>query len=279
MGLQVTIQIMYKKYSTVFCGCSYVRGHGLSLLDKDPSLWVNVLYQLIPQLRLTNLINQGVSGSTNEQIFMSALSVMTEIKECRYMFVSWTSLKRIHLNPSVELYDTSLYLENSKIIDVKINPNITIPGSYVENIRDRFFNLNHIHYDILTVLKYTKILSDFAKKFNIQIFFINSLLPVDQHYFVQVLSNSRVPSDTTPYTQKILNLVSRSDLEYFKIYDLLHESYKNTQALDSAWLNLDIGYRMHFYLDQANDQLHPGPKSNLAFAHFIKEKLEPNLEI
>lgn len=263
-----------EKYSSIFCGCSYVQGVGLELLDRDPTLWVNTLHRSISELSSTRLINLGIGGNTNENIFMSALSAMTTQQDCKYVFVAWTSLKRIHLNPSVELYDTNLYLENSRIADTNINPNITIPGSYVENIRDRFFDLNHVHYDLMKIFRYTKILSDLAEKLNINIFFINSLLPVDENYFVQVTSQSRVPFDTTPYTQKMLNLDTRSDDEYFKIYDLIHNDYKNTQALNSNWLNLDRGYRMCFYLDKGNDHQHPGVVSNQTFANFIIEKLQ-----
>jgi len=267
-----------EKYSSIFCGCSYVQGVGLEFLDQDPALWVNILHQSISELSSTRLINLGIGGNTNENIFMSSLSAMTTQKDCKYVFVAWTSLKRIHLNPSVELYNTDLYLENSKIADTNINPNITIPGSYVENIRDRFFDLGHVHYDLLKIFRYTKILSDLAEKLNINIFFINSLLPVDKNYFVQTTSQLRVPFDTTPYTQKILNLDTRSDDEYFKIYDLIHNDYKNTQALDSNWLNLDCGYRMCFYLDKGNDDQHPGVLSNQTFAYFITEKLQSYLK-
>jgi hypothetical protein len=260
--------------SSIFCGCSYVKGTGLDLEEKDPALWVNIMHKSVSELNSTKLINLGISGSTNENIFMSAVSAMLTYTDCKYLFVCWTSLKRIWLNPSVELYDTRLYLENSKVPDVNINPNITILGSYVENIRDRFFDLMHVHYDILKIFEYTKILTDLATKCNIKIFFINSLLPVDINYFTHVSSVSRKPTDTTLYTQKILNLETRSDKEYFKIYDLVHLDYKNSGSPGSNWLNADLGYRKCFYLDKANDDVHPGPESNLEFANFISTKLQ-----
>lgn len=259
---------------TIFCGCSYTSGAGLELEKNDPNLWVNILHQSVPQLKNTTLLNAGLSGSTNENIFLSALDNIVNHQQCKNLFVSFTSIKRMHVNPSVETYDTWVYLERSNIADVKINPNITIVGSYIENIRDRFFDLTHVHYDLLKILKYTRLLSQAAKQIGINIFFINSILYIDQHYFNQVLDPDRLPSDTTLLTQKLLNAETRADEEYFQVYDKIHQDYKNSGGLLYDWLNLDQGFRTNFYLDKGNDQLHPGIKSNQAFAKFLIEKIK-----
>lgn len=264
--------------STIFCGCSYVQGIGLDLEKSDPRLWVNILHQGIPELSVTELHNAGTGGSTNEEIFLSAINQILQ-GQCKYLFVAWTSLKRLKVNPSVELYSTQVYMERKSIDDVKINPNTTIPGSYIENIRDRFFDLTHIHYDLLKILQYTTILDSLASRFNINIFFVNSLLPVDTNYFSRVSTESRLPSDTTMFTQNLLNLKTRDDKEYFEIYDKIHLDYKNTGSLLCNWINLDHGFRTHFYLDQGNDNLHPGPISNQHFADFLLKKLQSNFKL
>lgn len=265
-------------YSTVFCGCSYVQGTGLDLEKSDPQLWVNILHQCTPELAVTKLHNLGISGSTNEEIFLSAIKELLQGR-CKYLFVAWTSLKRLKVNPSVELYPTEVYLERSSIDDVKINPDTVIPGSYIENIRDRFFDLTHTHYDLLKILQYTTILDSLARQLDVSVFFINSLLPVDTNYFNKVSVNSRLPSDTTMFTQDLLNLKTRDDTEYFKLYDKIHSDYKNTGSLLCNWINLDHGFRTHFYLDQGNDNLHPGPISNQNFAYFLIEKLQSNRQL
>jgi hypothetical protein len=259
--------------STVFCGCSYTKGIGLELEDSDPNLWVNILHQSIPQLSITKLINAGKGGATNEDIFLSALDNIINNQTCKYFFVAFTNPKRMCVNPSVELYQTKIYLERSKIEDIKINPNITVPGSYVENIRDRFFDLTHFHYDILKILHYTRLIAQSATRFNIKVFFINSILRIDKNYFEHITSPSRLPSDTTPLTQQSLNAKTRDDKEYFQLYDKIHLDYKNTGGLTYNWLNLDKGFKTDFYLDKGNDNLHPGPNSNHAFANFLIEKL------
>ena len=110
-------------------------------------------------------------GATNEDIFCRSLESLYD-DSCRNLFVCWTSTKRIRLNPSVELYETELYLENSKIPDVHINPRMVIPGKYVEDIRDRFFLLNHEHYEILKILRYSWLLAGAAKITKTKIYFV-----------------------------------------------------------------------------------------------------------
>ena len=259
---------------TVFCGCSFTKGDGLALEDQDPDLWANILHQTVPELSTTKSINLGVNGATNENIFFSALDTALNNSQCKYLFVAFTSLKRLQINPSVETYNTKVFLESGKIEDVKVNPNITIAGSYIENIRDRFFDLTHVHYDIVKILRYTGLIAQAAAKSSIKVFFVNSLMHIDKNYFVPVLDPARTPADTTPLTQNLLNADTRDDQEYFKIYDKIHSDYKNTGSTLHNWLNLDQGFRSDFYLDKGNDNAHPGPKSHQAFAKFLTEKIQ-----
>jgi hypothetical protein len=264
--------------STVFHGCSYTKGHGLGLEEADPNLWVNILHQQNSVLSKTTLVNNGVGGHTNEQIFLSAMRTIVNDPECQYLFVAFTVFKRMYVNPSVETYVTRVYLERAAIQDVNINPNVTISGSYIENIRDRFFSLTHLHYDVLAVLEYATLIAQAAKKAGIDVFFVNSLMwQLDQDYFNPVTTLSRKPSDTTPSTCELLNADTRDDEEYFKLYDKIHTDYKNTNALTYQWLNLDQSFRKNFFLDKGNDNIHPGPISHKAFGTFLTDKLQAYL--
>lgn len=260
--------------ATIFCGCSYTAGDGLDGEYASEDLWVNMVHSSVSCLQTTQLINLGQSGSTNRDILLTAIAALLANPGCRYMFVSWTNTKRMHINPGVELYDTRVYLENNKVPDIKINPGITIPGSYIENIRDRLFTLNHPHWDTVEILVYTALINAMAKSHHTQCFFVNALLDIDKDYFNHIIQPNRKPSQTTPLTQKLLQLETRDDSEYFKIYDQIHQEYQNTLGLKATWLNLDQGYRKYFYIDRGNDDLHPGPASNKKFANFIIEKLQ-----
>ena len=97
-------------------------------------------------------------------------------------------------------------------------------------------------------------------------------MPCDIGYFDTVLSANRLPSDTTLYTQNLLNAETRSDQEFFEIYDGIHKDYADSQGLENCdWLNLDYGFKEKFMLDVGNDGRHPGEQSHCAFAeHLLK---------
>lgn len=259
---------------TIFCGCSYVQGDGLPMLSQDPNLWVNIVHSSVPMLSQTTLVNLGISGSTNKDIFCTALASLTAFPGCKYLFVSWTNCKRLLVNPGIELYETSLYLERSNVPDIELNPGHTIPGKYVQNIRDRFFDLTHNHYDLLEILTYSTLINLVAQRYGARCFFVNSLLHVDQDYFDHIVDPSRKPSQTTPFTQQFLQLETRDDVEFFALYDKIHQEYADTLGLTLQWLNLNRGYRKYFYVDTGDDQLHPGKQSNQLFAKYIVEKLK-----
>lgn len=259
---------------TIFCGCSYVEGDGLDQRSQDPDLWVNIVHHSSPLLCNTVLVNLGNSGSTNTGIFLTALASLAAYPAGGNLFVSWTNTKRLHVNPGLELYNTGLYLENGSIDDVKLNPGYTIPGSYVENIRDRFFSLTHHHYDLVEVLYYSSLINVMAQRYGTQCFFVNSLLNIDKNYFEHIVDSTRSPSQTTELTQQILQLETRDDAEFFALYDKIHQDYSDTQALKLNWLNLDQAYRKFFYVDKGSDNLHPGKISNRKFADHIIQKLQ-----
>lgn len=259
--------------TTIFCGCSYVAGDGLDGESASKDLWVNIVHGSVPGLQTTRLINLGQSGSSNRDIMLTAMAALLANPGCKNLFVSWTNTKRMHVNPGVELYSTRVYLENSDVADVKINPNTVIPGSYIQNIRDRFFMLNHPHHDLVEILIYTAMIHVMARAQHTKCYFVNSLLDIDRNYFDHINSADRKPSHTTALTQRLLQLDTRDDFEYFALYDQIHQEYQSTLGLEATWLNLDQGYRKYFYIDQGNDNLHPGPKSNLKFANFIIEKI------
>lgn len=259
---------------TVFCGCSYVQGDGLAQQTQDPDLWVNIVHRTVPWLAQTQLINLGLSGSTNKDILLTALASLAAYPPGMNLFVAWTSTKRLRINPGLETYPTEIYLENSEIPDIKLNPGYTIVGKYVENIRDRLFSLTHYHYDLMEILFYSSVISAMAQRFNAQCFFVNSLLDIDNNYFIHITDSNRQPSQTTALTQELLQLETRDDAEFFALYDKIHQDYAATQALNLTWLNLDQGYRKFFYVDKGSDDLHPGPISNRKFANHIIQKLQ-----
>ena len=232
---------------TVVTGCSYARGIGLDQVSADENLWCNVVHQTVPQLRETRLINRAVSASNNQDIFHATVAALVDQPNCRYLFVAWSELVRYLINPGFENYTTTLFLSaNSQISAITVNPAVTMDQTYLCNIRDRFLSLHHPHHEIVKLLRMSATISKLCAQRNITVWFINSLLPWDPGFFDPVITDSRRPSDCTAWTQEILNASTRSDEEFFSLYDRMHRDYDSTGAKPHGrtWPNLDVSMRI-----------------------------------
>ena len=259
--------------TVVFTGCSLVEGVGLHQEKSSDDLWVNIVHKSVPAFNDNALINLGLAGIGNDQIFQDTLTALTSIP-CSYIVVSWTELGRTQINPGLEMFYTGqFWCHNNKLRDININPGITYSAKYLTNIRDRLLDLKHPHYDILQVLRYSKIITKLCQELNVKVFFVNNLLSWDQDYFEHIHHATRTPDDTTIYTQKLLNIDSRDDLEYFNIYDKIHQEYQELKFSYDNWLNLYQSFRTDFILDRGNDGIHPGIESNRDFGRFISTKI------
>lgn len=258
--------------STVFTGCSYTKGIGLPDINNDKDLWVNILHGSLPELRETCLVNLASAGSTNMEIFQRSVDAMCGY-DCKYLVVAWTSLYRYRFSLGAELYDVSQYWSpGHELMDVTINPDLRITKKFLTDIKNKFFSLHHDHCEILKILNYTATLHRLGQKTKIKVYFVNNMLPWDLGYFDRVIAESRLPSDTTPYTQNLLNAETRDDSEFFQIYDAVHKDYTDSQAIALCnWLNLDTGFKEKFMLDVGNDGSHPGPNSHREFAKHLIE--------
>jgi hypothetical protein len=251
--------------TTVFVGCSFTKGEGLVDEKTSPDLWVNRLHQAVPELDATKLINLAEGGNNNETIFYDAINSL--VTSPKYLFVVWTVFPRVRINPGVELYNTAQnWSPATTLCEIKLHTG-NYSKKYLSNIKNRFFDLLHDHYEIVKVLRYSQTITNLSKLTNTKIFFVNGLLPWDNNYFEKLPITQ--PSDTTRYTQSILNANTRDDSEYWLLYDQIHNDYNRAGVPNTNWINLYQGYRQNFMLDFGTDGLHPGPRSNQAFSNFL----------
>lgn len=265
---------------TIFTGCSYTEGIELPDTKNNKNLWVNMLYNSSKNLSKTKLLNLGVSGSSNIEIFQQSINALSSYN-CRYLFVAWTSLYRYRFSLGAELYNVGQYWNAvTPLVDISLNPDITYTKQYLTDIRNKFFSLHHDHYEIVKILSFSSVIARLCKKLNIEVYFVNNILPWDPGYFDVVYNQNRVPSDTTLYTQKLLNAKTRDDKEFFKIYDTIHQEYHNSGGLlECQWLNLDRSFRGHFLFDLGNDDLHPGEISHQKFGEYLIEILQKKIDL
>ena len=255
--------------TTVFVGASVTVGAGLPKEKNDPDSWVNRLHGFIPELNSTALINLANGGTSNEAIFHDAVDSLASSP--KYLFVAWTSFPRLRINPSVELYETGqIWTAGSTLTDINFL-NLNYSKKYLTDIKNRFLDLLHDHYEIIKVLKYSQTITKLSKLTNTKLFFINATLPWDDNYFIK-LPHTQL-TDTTRYTQSILEADSRDDAEYWGIYDKIHSDYAAVGLPDARWINLYQSYQPNFVIDLGTDNQHPGPLSNLAFSEFLIKKI------
>lgn len=271
MDLQHIIPMSKLTNYCIFTGCSYTYGSGLDSEVLDSGLWCNIMHTQHGALKELTLVNLGKPGNNNQEIFQSTVEGLLSY-EPKYMFVCWSEHLRQRLNPGVETYETSIFVSANSDVggDVNLN-NVSYSVEYIKNVKNRYFDLQHLHYKFLEVLDYCRILNKLANKTKTKIYFINGICEWDDLYFDHIQNANRMPADLTPVTQNLINIESRDDDEIFKIYDKMHTSYKGADGLCN-WLNLYRSYRGGFYLDLGNDNIHPGYISNKKFAEFLMTK-------
>jgi hypothetical protein len=256
----------------VFAGCSITAGTGFALEKNEPQLWVNQIHNNL--FSHTTKLNVGQGGRSNAGIFQDTVTALT-LYPVEYAIVEWTSMPRYELELGFELYNTrQCFIPNGSCRDHQLN-DIKYPKEYLNSIRDRFTSLAHDCYEILNLVKYINAIANLAKITNTKVFFVNGICPWDSDFFVK--KYNVLPADYTTYTQKLLNVSSRDDVEIFQLYEKLHNEFEQAGGInEQLWLNL-YNSMAHNQIDFNLDQTHPGVESNDQFTELFSKALTARL--
>lgn len=270
----------------IFTGCSFTAGNGWvnapveqsrQIECKDhPNLWTNLCHTEIAQLRNFKLLNLGVGGANNTEIFENTVKAIgTFSSDIDTIFCQWTSMPRYTFPIGLELWSTTEGIQRGarSKSDVNLSDGTKWTREHLDDLLDRLNMLHHLHGEILKVVKYTNILKKISVISNIKIYFLNGLCPWDNNYFVRL--NNFFPKDLTPFTKKnILSIDSRSDIDIFKLYKTLHDEYDREGGINTnSWINLYSSMLTNI-LDTNYDNQHPGVKSNQLYFQQVKSFLE-----
>ena len=271
----------------VVAGCSFTAGQGWVDCNGDPEqsrrlegkdspyLWVNLCHTNIKQFQDLELINAGLGGASNTQIFENTIdTLVNHHTNIDTLMVQWTSMPRYAWNVGLELWDTTETLagDNPRKHDHRLSDGTVYSRKYLQDLRDRLITTHHLHWEILKLLKYATIINRYCDRFDIKCVFINGLCPWDQDYFVRL--NNAVPSDYTVFTQTaILNVKDRSDDDVFKLYCKIHDDYNQHTLQTSQWINLYNSFWKN-RVDVNYDGTHPGVRSNQLFCQIVKKFVE-----
>jgi hypothetical protein len=265
----------------VFVGCSFTAGTGWN--DKNskkeakdsPYLWVNLCHQKINQLNKFELINLGVGGASNTEIFENSVKAITDYKQnIDTLFVQWTSVPRYNFTAGFELWDTSVGFSRYNDRDINLHNGDQWPRDYVNNLVNKLVVLHHDHWEIVKIVRYTHILSQLTKILGIRIIFINGICPWDSDYFAK-LDDSAKPEEYTEFTKtKILDIENRDDSDIQKLYNLAHKHYDEVGGITPChWVNLYQSQK-NTQIDTNYDKKHPGINSNHLYFQQVKTFLE-----
>lgn len=274
----------------LFTGCSFTAGSGWADVDdldlcrsitvKDhPNLWVTLCHQNIDYLTQFELINCGVGGASNTEIFENTMREISKFgKDIEVVFCQWTSGPRYNFNIGFELWPTKEFLQNASTTHFKHDVNLSngdhYPRKYIKNLLNRLQVLHHLHWEILKVVDYCNIIDNIAKAYGIKhVFHINGICPWDYDYFNELTDVK--PFDYTNFTKtEILNIDTRDDDDIYKLYKIAHSDYKSAGGInESSWPNLYNSFRKQ-QIDVNFDNSHPGIKSNQIYFNIIKQHID-----
>lgn len=270
-------------------GCSHSAGNGLTKLFvnefgeswynecKDSNdLWINQLHRkYYPDYNLDN-ISRG--GNSNLRIFQMATTALLS-KNYKVAFIQFTSFMRHEWALGFETWDTTCrtILGSTRGRSINLHNNVSYDYKVIQNKFDNFFILEHAHYHIVQIIEYINILCKVAELTGTELYFINGLCWWDQDFFTKI--NYKHPSDTTKYTQELLDLPNHSDEEYKQLYTKMHREYEIAGGIhEDQWLNLYNPMNSN-RVDLAFDGAHPGILSNAQYTLNFIEALDKKTKL
>jgi hypothetical protein len=251
--------------SMLACGCSFTAGTGLEFLKDDPKLWIN---QLTNKLGY-NLTNIAEAGRNNEWIFVET---MLELSKHKYdaVVIAWSMIPRINIDLGLELWSTQTRLH----ADYDVNTNEkTFNLKWQTSLLDKLLEGYNFHWDFLKLVKYVNILKSQHK----HIYFVNTWGPWSDNFFTKI--DIQLPSDLDEFTQDLLNVKTRDDIEIFQLYNMIHKQYNDAGGINSdLWLNLYDTFQKNKLDIASKTDRHPGYLSNDRYTEMLypilKEKLQ-----
>jgi len=251
--------------SMLACGCSFTAGTGLEFLKDDPKLWIN---QLTNKLGY-NLTNIAEAGRNNEWIFVET---MLELSKHKYdaVVIAWSMIPRINIDLGLELWSTRTRLH----ADYDVNTNEkTFNLKWQTSLLDKLLEGYNFHWDFLKLVKYVNILKSQHK----HIYFVNTYGPWSDNFFTKI--DIQLPSDLDEFTQDLLNVKTRDDIEIFQLYNMIHKQYNDAGGINSnLWLNLYDSFQKNKLDIVSKTDRHPGYLSNDRYTEMLypilKEKLQ-----
>ena len=194
--------------------------------------------RIYPNLIGNSVINDAEGGSSNLKIFLKAATAIIDNLADVYI-VQWSAVHRHWVYPAP---DQGIYF--GSMLD---------PNSPNNKLIAQYQLLNHDYGNIMQLIDFCRILQDQASSHNVKLLFVNGLVnwSNDINWMKELVSTAE--SDHDRFVEQMQNNMELVD------WDLWVNPWNNMYAVR---------------LDEAEDDLHPGPLTHKRIAEQLKAKLK-----
>jgi len=245
-----------------FNGCSITVGEGFPIEQRDSFIYD----RLVSRKFNFESDNISVSGSSNHKIFMrSAKAIMSGKYDL--VVTQWSGLNRVWLHPGP---DADFFVNDYKFPDFTYR-DIYLSKSDKSKFRNTLLMLNHDFFNIIDLIDYCKILTNFDNT-KTKVIFVNGLVPWTDDIASSITND--LASCLSDYTKEILDFDNRSDDEIIRFIAILQDKFNELDQ--SKWVNLFESF-VKDTIDIGPEGHHPGPLSHACFSKKIEDYLQTNL--
>jgi hypothetical protein len=254
---------MPAQLNACFNGCSFTWGEGFDPEDREQYTYDRIIAKKFN----FNRTNIARSGSGNYFIFMRTVEAIQQ-KKFDIIFVQWSALQRIWLSPGPDVWYAPVI--NDKVTEYRYR-DVYLGKKDKLKFEQTIAIFNHDYQNILDLITYCGILIKLATLQNIQIVFINGILPWTDDLTQEL--GPDLSKSLSGYTKNILDFDNRDDEEIVLYFNKLKQKFSE---LDQArWVNLFASFH-HNIIDVNSDGHHPGIKSHALMADKISTYLTTN---
>ena len=243
-----------------FNGCSFTRGDGFPIDQRDKSLY----YGQIARHLGCKFDNNAKGGYSNLRIFHS---VYEDIVSKKYdtVFVQWSAVNRTWLSPKPNRW----YFMGSRFAPINdiYGPTIRFTKAEIEKITDTYMLLNGDYQNLIELVTYSNIIEQLAKVYDTRIVFINGLVLWTEDMFEPFDSVAGL----SDYAKEVYDIETNPQSAVDQFHNNLYD--KTSTLNKNLWINL-FDSMFKITCDFApEDGMHPGPKTHQIIADKVIEYL------
>jgi len=150
-----------------FNGCSFTRGDGFNIAERDTVLYYGILCQ---QFQWHSDI-YAIKGNSNKRIFHSAANSIS-CNQYSKVFVQWSEISRLWLSPEKNHW----WFANDRSNDTYVTEKISIDAETNTSVKKTLTLLNGDYQNYKDLCDYCQILNELGSLHQVQVVHINGMV-------------------------------------------------------------------------------------------------------